>query len=282
MPLGGLATISIPRDPRRKLPEREVEFALSHCPVSIGPSGMVHKGDNSIKGNIRVNAVVAQEFGVPFGQVPVEWVFLTSLPVEGFDDCAKILGFYTKQWAMERWRSMFNTGKRMWTRWWHKCSLEAVYALKGMIAAVIMNAELAAKETPDMSVEERLDEDEWKYLCCSASKVESPPEDPYALGEAIMLIGRLGGSGKKMTKSGFPGPTSMWDGICDFFLPSTAGNEAKRGLARARVCLSMVSSIDGIQGARGNTRQKPELDRPVLEFFRLGIARVLDRVHVKN
>ena len=47
--------------------------------------------------------VHALEVNPPKGEEPVEWILLTSLPIESFEDAWRILGYYEKRWLIEEW-----------------------------------------------------------------------------------------------------------------------------------------------------------------------------------
>ena len=43
------------------------------------------------------------EVDAPQGVEPIEWILLTSLPVESFDDAWLVIGYYEKRWLIEEW-----------------------------------------------------------------------------------------------------------------------------------------------------------------------------------
>ena len=56
--------------------------------------------------------VHAVEVDAPKDAEPVEWILLTSLPVESFEDAWLVLEYYEKRWLIEEWHKALKTGCR--------------------------------------------------------------------------------------------------------------------------------------------------------------------------
>jgi len=54
----------------------------------------------------------AVERNPPKGIEPVEWILLTSLRVDSFQDALQNLEYYEKRWLIEEWHKALKTGCR--------------------------------------------------------------------------------------------------------------------------------------------------------------------------
>ncbi len=59
---------------------------------------------------IETHHVAARELDVPAGVEPIEWILLTSLVVEDFEDAWVVIGYYEKRWLIEEWHKLLKDG----------------------------------------------------------------------------------------------------------------------------------------------------------------------------
>jgi hypothetical protein len=88
----------------------EVRFGPLHMPVPSQRSPYVKRLSPA---PIAMWVVYAVEVDAPEGIEPIEWILLTSLPVESFDDAWLVLGYYEKRWLIEEWHKALKTGCRV-------------------------------------------------------------------------------------------------------------------------------------------------------------------------
>lgn len=59
-----------------------------------------------------MHAVYAREIAAPKGETPVEWMLLTSLPVETFAHAQAVIGWYKVRWEIELFFRTLKSGCR--------------------------------------------------------------------------------------------------------------------------------------------------------------------------
>jgi hypothetical protein len=92
-PVGGTERIKIPR--KGNQPSGETELAIRYGSVELRPP----RGKQG-KGNIRVWAILSQEENAPESATPLEWMLLTTIPVNTFEGSVEKLQWYTKRWGV--------------------------------------------------------------------------------------------------------------------------------------------------------------------------------------
>ena len=101
---------------------------------------------------IEMSVVHVVEVDPPKGEEPVEWILLTSLPVESFEDAWRILTYYEKRWLIEEWHKALKTGCRVEGRQLkRKERLERMTGLLSVVAVRLLQLKSAARTTPEPS-----------------------------------------------------------------------------------------------------------------------------------
>jgi hypothetical protein len=162
--------------------------------------------------DLQVNAILVREIDPPAGEDPVEWLLLTSLPINTFRQVCKVIQNYCCRWQIEIYFKILKSGCQV-----EKLQLETAerflpcLALYQIIAWRVMYLMMLGRECPEMSCDLVLSEGEWKSVY-TVVKRELPRKTPPSLGEMIQLIASLGGYlGRK--GDGPPGPKAMWIGM---------------------------------------------------------------------
>jgi len=62
---------------------------------------------------LRLYAVYPREENPPPGVEAVEWMLLTSLPVQSLEDAPRVIGYYTCRWVIEEWHRGLKEGCRI-------------------------------------------------------------------------------------------------------------------------------------------------------------------------
>jgi hypothetical protein len=157
------------------------------------------------------NAVLVRETGAPAGEPPLEWLLVTDLPAGTAEEALAVVDGYCVRWGIEVYFRVLKGGCRVEER-----QLETDERAKGALALYMVVAWRTlwtlrlGRECPDMPCGSVFAEEEWKALYAVSGK-EVPPEPP-PLGEAVEMVGRLGGwLGRK--GDGPPGPKAMWIGL---------------------------------------------------------------------
>lgn len=163
--------------------------------------------------NVRVWAVWARETGAPAGVEPVEWMLLTTLRVDTFDQACEKLDWYTRRWGIEVFHRTLKSGCQIETRQLgHADRIEACLAIDLVVAWRIFHLAKLGRETPEVPCTVYFEQIEWQALVGFIRKDPIPPAKPPSLREAIRLVASLGGFlGRK--GDGEPGTQTLWLGL---------------------------------------------------------------------
>lgn len=162
---------------------------------------------------IRLTWIWAYEPIPPPGSKPVEWLLVTTLDATTFADAAQALGWYALRWRIERWFYVLKQGCRV-----EKLELETVERLQLAVATYAIAAwrilwlTYAARQTPDAPCDVALSPDEWQALACYDGKTARPPSRPPTVGQAVRMLGRLGGRVQPNSRT-LPGVKALWIGL---------------------------------------------------------------------
>lgn len=205
-PVGGIQRIKIPR--KGNQPSRETELAIRYGSVELRPP----TGKQG-KGNIRVWAILAQEENAPESVIPLEWMLLTTIPVNTFEESVEKLQWYTKRWGIEVYHRTLKSGCQIEQRQLGNANrIEACLAIDMVVAWRIYYLTKLGREVPDVPCTVFFEEAEWKALVAYKTKSQIPPLNPPSLREAVRMVASLGGFlGRK--GDGEPGTQTLWLGI---------------------------------------------------------------------
>jgi hypothetical protein len=212
-PVQGECLIQLPRNTRLNMPERKAQLVIKFREVEICPPTK-----NSVLKlpNIKLYAIYAQEISAPEGATPVQWLLLTTLQVENFDQAIEKIRWYCHRWKVERFHYVLKSGcvienLQLGT----SESLKNIIAIYSVLAWKLIWITYLSRETPDAPCTLVLDENEWKVLYCLVNKKSSLPKQPPTLKEAVVLIARLGGFLARKN-DGNPGVKVLWRGYSEF------------------------------------------------------------------
>jgi hypothetical protein len=162
--------------------------------------------------------VYAMEVDAPRDVEPIEWILLTSLPVESFDDAWRILGYYEKRWLIEEWHKALKTGCRVECRQLKsKGGLERITGLLSVIAVRLLQLKSAARTNPDR-LAAKIVPWHWIVMLLAARKRRNKTvERTMTIGEFYRELAKLGGFlGRK--SDGEPGWITIWRGWQKLYL----------------------------------------------------------------
>lgn len=142
----------------------------------------------------------------------IDWVLLTSEPVDTLASAIRIIEWYRLRWQIELFFRILKSGCKV-----EACRLENADALKSYITLMsivafrIFSMEKLARENPDSSCKELLSDIEWKSLHCRVNRTKNIPTKEPSIKEAITMIAKLGGFLARKG-DGFPGAMTIWRG----------------------------------------------------------------------
>lgn len=199
-------TIDLPATPKREA--RQATVVVRAAEVTLKPP---YRAGRKLP-QVTVHAVLVREVDFPQGVEPIEWLLLTSLPIDARGEVEKVVEGYSGRWAIEPLFRTLKTGCRV-----EKLRLESIERLKPCVALYLIVAwrvqftTMLGRECPDLPADALFSEAEWKSVWQVVHQA-SPPEQPPRLKEFIPVLASLGGYLNRR-RDPPPGQQAMWIAI---------------------------------------------------------------------
>ena len=162
--------------------------------------------------DIYVHAILAKEENPPTGEEPIEWLLLTSLPIETFAEATKVLDYYCCRWEIEIYFRVLKSGCKIEELQLERQDrFEVCLALYLIVAWRVLHVLMLGRECPKMSCDAVLSEAEWKSVYVIVTG-KAAPATPPMLGVMVKMIAELGGYLNRK-HDGPPGPQATWIGL---------------------------------------------------------------------
>jgi len=205
-PLAGSMELKVPR--RGSKPSRRALVQIRYAQVQLQPP----KRKKQMPA-VPMWAVLAREVDAPAGVEPVEWMLLSTLPVDSFESAVEKLRWYAGRWGIEVFHRVLKSGCQIETRQLAGADrLEACLAIDMVVAWRIHHLTKLGRETPNVACTVYFEEHEWKALVAYVTQNATPPSQPPSLREALRMVASLGGFlGRK--SDGEPGTQTTWLGL---------------------------------------------------------------------
>jgi len=157
------------------------------------------------------NIVLIEETAPPEGQDPIQWMLITSLPIDSIDDVEHIVSCYSVRWQIEIYFRTLKSGCRVQERYFQTMPrLANCLALYSVIAWKILYLCRLGQMCPELPCDIVFTASEWKAVYTVAKK-SSAPRTPPTINEMIRLIASLGGYViRNRTR---PGTQTLWIGL---------------------------------------------------------------------
>ncbi len=185
----------------------------------------VPKGERGRLGGtpIRLTAVHVREEDPPADAEAIEWLLLTTLPVTGIDGAGRVLRLYGLRWRIEDWHRILKSGCDV-ERISHSRAerLKRAVTLNAVIAWRLATLTLMGRDTPELAADTLLASSEIATpldfararglgLACQGDGGGVPELSAVSLGEAVLLVARLGGYLNRKHDTA-PGHQVIWEG----------------------------------------------------------------------
>lgn len=201
----------------RKLPRpaRETELEVRAAALNFHKAPSKWKGlDNGVPVNVVYVSETesAQLESIKRKEAPIEWILITSLPIDTPEDCLKIVQYYKARWQIEIYFRTLKQGcaveKRRLGEYSSYTNCLSCYMI---IAWHIMYIRYKMDTHPDESCEIIFTRDEWQSVLFYTTDGAKLPKKPPTLKEFVYLIAKLGGY--KVNKKSPPGVQAIWEGL---------------------------------------------------------------------
>jgi hypothetical protein len=193
------------RQPRES---REAEVVVRAARVTLRPPW---RSDRQLPA-VAVNAVLVSEVNPPPGDEPVEWLLLTSLPIDNVEQVQQVIQYYCVRWMIEIFFRVLKSGCRIEERLFEYMDrLLTCLAVYVMVAWRTLYVCRLGRSCPEIDCEAVFEPAEWKSVWKVVHR-QDPPVQPPALGVFIRLVAQLGGY-VNHKRAAPPGPQTLWIGL---------------------------------------------------------------------
>lgn len=204
----GSVSVQLPR--RGSRPSRVAELSVRFGAVKLkAPAYLKDKPPVSLWG-----VILEEQTPPPLPAEPVQWLLLTNLPVESFEQAVEKSQWYGVRFQIEIFFRTLKSGCRMEDRQLGTAHrLENCLAIDLVVAWRITHLVKQGRDTPEVPCTVYFEELEWKALVACAQPGAAPDlSKPPTLREAVRMVAGLGGFlGRK--GDGEPGAQTLWTGL---------------------------------------------------------------------
>lgn len=160
---------------------------------------------------VTLNVVLASEVNPPAEEPAIEWLLLTSEPVQSADEALGVLEDYTLRWMIEVFFRVLKSGCRIEERRFETVDrVLPALALSLIVGWRTLYLCRLGRAFPDLDCEALFEPSEWKAVYRVVTG-KWPPQKPPKLKARIRLVARLGGFADR--KENEPGPQTLWLGL---------------------------------------------------------------------
>lgn len=199
-----------PLETRKRRTQRDARIAeveIRAATVTLRPP---HRPDRKLP-EVTVNVVLVEETNPPKGQTPIQWILVTTLPIETSDQVKAIVAYYCIRWQIEVYFRTLKSGCRIESRYFERLGrLLNCVAVYSIVAWKVLYLCRLSRDCPELDCEVVFEPSEWKSVYM-AVRNEEPPTEPPTLNEIIRMVASLGGY--VIRKSTQPGTQTLWLGL---------------------------------------------------------------------
>ena len=206
-PVLGRRQLQVPKTPKHKA--RKANVTIRARTVRLKPPD--RPGGERLA-EVELHVILVREEHPPAGEEPIEWLLLTSLPIETFAEVLEVIGYYGCRWQIEVYFRVYKTGCKVEEIQLEKASrLKPCLALYKIVAWRVLHVTMLGRECPDLPCDVLFAEEEWKsaWMVC---KHRAPPKRPPKLKAFLSLVAELGGYNARQHDAP-PGPKALWIGM---------------------------------------------------------------------
>jgi Transposase DNA-binding/Transposase DDE domain len=210
-PVRGCQVMRVPASGQRQA--RYATLMLRFARVELD----LHNELGNERRRVPVWAVLVRESGTtPRGEAPLEWLLLTTHPVETLADAELVVHGYATRWCIEEFHKTWKSGA---------CNVEAMQlhsaermmrwaAILAAVALRIQRLVKLARSEPELPATVELTRGEVRAIIVATKhrKMTARPGDMLTIGEAVKWLGSLGGHSPSPS-AGPPGPQTLARGL---------------------------------------------------------------------
>ena len=190
-PVAGTIEVELKRTPKRQARTAQLELRL--CPELqiLRPR---HKQKNTPVEAVPASVVLVRELGeLPPEAERVEWLLVSTKPLEDFAAAVSAVDAYVARWKVERYHYTLKSGCQVEKlQLEHAERIDRAVAIYSIVAWRLLFITYLARTSPDLPCTVALEDEEWKVLHRMTHPGKRLPQQPINLREAVRRIARLG------------------------------------------------------------------------------------------
>jgi hypothetical protein len=160
---------------------------------------------------VTLNLVLVEEPHPPEGEEAIQWLLITTLPIETVEQVELIVEYYCIRWQIEVYFRTLKSGCRIESRYFERVGrLLNCLAVYSIVAWKVLYLCRLSRECPDLDCEVVFTPSEWRSVYMAVRQKE-PPKTRPSLNEMVRMIASLGGY--VIRKSTQPGTQTLWLGL---------------------------------------------------------------------
>ena len=202
LPAAGGKTLWVRRRPTRQA--RLAKLQVAYGPVTVFPPWLSRPGSDPLRGWV----VRVWEIDPPEGEDPIEWVLLTTVPVEDLEMALTIASWYTLRWLIEEYYKCLKTGCSVEKRQLEEGErLRACIGVLAIVAVRLLQLKQQAKVEPDRPATACAPRGHVEVLAAYLNRAV----EGWTVHEFWREVARLGGFLARKS-DGEPGWQTVWRG----------------------------------------------------------------------
>ena len=189
---------------------RIATLTIRHATFDFLPP--INRGKSFPHQSVTLNVISALE-ECPDSEVkPIQWLLLTTLEVNNFEQAVRCIRWYTYRWLIERYHYVLKSGCRIEQLQLKNAErIKKALATYSIVAWRLLWLTYQARQNPNLPCDTVLEKYEWQSLYCHFQGYPLS-KDPPTLQQAIIWISQLGGFLARR-HDGFPGVKTLWRGL---------------------------------------------------------------------
>jgi len=211
LPAAGTMIVDVPR--HKDQPRRKATLQLRWQQIEVCPPAVAMKKSWP---SLKLYAVLAREVRAPVGVEPIQWLLLTTWPVESLRMARRIVQWYAIRWGIECWHRVLKSGCGVERRQMKTAlALERALALDMIVASRVLLLNRLGKEHPDLPAELFYSPEELEILSLKKKHLRKsirPTGNKLTVLQANILVAMFAGFlGRKC--DGHPGAQTLAQGL---------------------------------------------------------------------
>lgn len=186
---------------------RQAQVEVRAATLSLRPPWRVDRQLSAVQ----VNVVLVREPHPPAGETAIEWILVTTLPIETLRQVRRVVEYYAVRWNVEILFRTLKSGCRIERRRFEDVQRVlpclAIYLIVAWRTLFVCRM---ARQCPEADCESIFEPWEWKAVWVAVHHTRPPKKRPR-LAELVHLVARLGGYIQPPGRQ--PGTQTLWIGL---------------------------------------------------------------------